>query len=315
MGKILTFYYVWYGVPWGPAKKWMGWNAVGYNPDIIIEGKRHIATADYPLDGVYDSLSIETLNRHIMQMNFAGIDGVILSWWGFNHYSNRVLEALLEVCPKDFTTIYYETAMTLKLRERDRKTAINKIIDDLGKILRKYATKDGWIKLDGKPLLVIYIADQYTVNEWSIIRTTLEDKGYSFFLLGDTFNLEYLKVFDGLHTYNPIKITRKAQDYKEIYSSIGEKIRKRNKLFAATVCPGYDDRKIRRPGIYIPRQDGKYYHEAWIAALKSNADMMLITSWNEWLEGTEIEPSLQYEYKYLYITKDYVKIFKDRSIL
>ena len=40
-----------------------------------------------------------------------------------------------------------------------------------------------------------------------------------------------------------------------------------------------------------PRRDGKTYDAMWRAAIKSGADGVTITSYNEWHEGTQIEPA------------------------
>jgi len=308
--RVLTFYYAWYGTPWGPAGKWLGWDACGYDPNVVLKGRRATATPHYPLDGIYDSCDEYTLQRQIIQAKEAGIDGFILSWWGFEHYSHKSLEKLLKIAPKNFITIYYETAMTFDIRKRSREDAVKKIYEDLKRLLAEYAVSDQWIKVDGKPLLVIYIASEYTIDEWKWIRRKLEEEGYNMFLLGDTFNMGYLEVFDGLHAYTTVRYTRRGILIEDLYMKISKELKAKDKLFAATVCPGYDDRKIRKPGIFIPREDGRYYIDCWKASLKCDANWILITSWNEWIEGTEIEPSIEYGYDYLYLTRMYVNIFK-----
>ncbi|RLE93783.1 MAG: hypothetical protein DRN04_05965 [Thermoprotei archaeon] len=200
--------------------------------------------------------------------------------------------------------------MTLKLRDEKREAAIERIYSDLKRLLEEYASKESWIKVDGKPLLVIYIADQYSVKEWKYIREKLE-KNHEFFLLGDTFDLNYLEVFDGLHIYTPVRYSKRGIPLEDIYLEVSKEIKEKNKLFAATVCPGYDDRRIRQPGIFIPREGGRYYIDCRKTSFKAGADWILITSWNEWLEGTEIESSLEYGYNYLYITKIYSRKFKE----
>ena len=72
-----------------------------------------------------------------------------------------------------------------------------------------------------------------------------------------------------------------------------------------SVRPGYDDRKIRDPGLYTPREDGEYYRQSWEKALASDPDVVLITSWNEWPEATNIEPSVEFGYQYLELTLTY----------
>ena len=40
-----------------------------------------------------------------------------------------------------------------------------------------------------------------------------------------------------------------------------------------------------------PRRHGKTYDLMWTAALSAGADFVTITSYNEWHEGTQIEPA------------------------
>jgi hypothetical protein len=66
-----------------------------------------------------------------------------------------------------------------------------------------------------------------------------------------------------------------------------------------------DDRKQNKPGWWVDRLDGKSDRVLWEEAIKANADWVLIGTWNEWPEGTEIEPSLEFGDKYLKITGEY----------
>ena len=74
------------------------------------------------------------------------------------------------------------------------------------------------------------------------------------------------------------------------------------------------------------RRHGQYYEVAWRSALNSGASLVSITSFNEWHEGTQIEPAkpasnkdftyLDYEPEgpdfYLGLTKWWVQQFADR---
>jgi len=44
-------------------------------------------------------------------------------------------------------------------------------------------------------------------------------------------------------------------------------------------------------------------------AIKAKPDWVVIVSWNEWLEGTEIEPSVEDGDKYLKLTAEYAGRF------
>ena len=64
----------------------------------------------------------------------------------------------------------------------------------------------------------------------------------------------------------------------------------------ATVLPGYDDRRLddrtgNRPT--TPRREGRTFRLMLEAARAARPDWILIVSWNEWFEATEIEPSLE----------------------
>ncbi len=64
----------------------------------------------------------------------------------------------------------------------------------------------------------------------------------------------------------------------------------------ASVTPGYDDRLLadRPTHVVVDRADGGVYEAQWSAAIDMAADWVMVTSWNEWFENTEIEPSERY---------------------
>jgi hypothetical protein len=82
------------------------------------------------------------------------------------------------------------------------------------------------------------------------------------------------------------------------------------RISALTVIPGYDDTKIRKPGLAVKRFDGELYRAQWDAAIEADPHWVLITSFNEWHEGSEIEPSFEDKELYLDLTAHYTKIFK-----
>ncbi len=83
------------------------------------------------------------------------------------------------------------------------------------------------------------------------------------------------------------------------------------KLWAGTTLAGYDDRIIRRPGMCIDRNDGDTYDDLWDLCIDAEADWVLITSFNEWHEGTEIEPSEEYGDLFIHRTNYWANKFKD----
>jgi hypothetical protein len=75
--------------------------------------------------------------------------------------------------------------------------------------------------------------------------------------------------------------------------------------------PGYDDRKVRPgSGFARSRDGGEYYRQNWRAAIDSKPHWVIVNSFNEWPEGTYIEPSQAYGTLYLDLTREWAARFK-----
>jgi hypothetical protein len=60
---------------------------------------------------------------------------------------------------------------------------------------------------------------------------------------------------------------------------------------APSVGPGFDARRATGDPLVKLRKKGATYDAMWRAAIASGADEVTITSYNEWHEGTQIEPA------------------------
>lgn len=69
--------------------------------------------------------------------------------------------------------------------------------------------------------------------------------------------------------------------------------------FIPSVGPGYLDARVRpRDGANTrDRDDGRYYDDMFAAAIASGAAYIAITSFNEWHEGTQIEPAVPHPHQ------------------
>ena len=158
--------------------------------------------------------------------------------------------------------------------------------------------------------------DPYIDSGWKTMVENLNESGYNPYFIIDfggyegkvqNFSEYFLNFADGMHMYIPCGFT--MSDISEIYSEASGAAHSENKIFVATVLPGYDDTEVRSPGYIVERENGSYYASIWETARSSSPDHYIVTSFNEWHEGTEIEPSLEYGYEYIDLTSNYMKGF------
>jgi transposase len=62
--------------------------------------------------------------------------------------------------------------------------------------------------------------------------------------------------------------------------------------------------------LFRDRADGAYYDAQWLAAIAARPDWVLVTSWNEWYENTQIETSELYGDAYVRSTAAWARRFR-----
>ncbi len=150
---------------------------------------------------------------------------------------------------------------------------------------------------------------------WSSVVDLLHANGLNPFLIADLGGpkivpADWLQVFDGFHIYNPLGIYRdEPQNALMLFDTMVLSARVNGKLACVTTTPGYNDTQVREGVIPLRRHGGSIYRQSWDVAEHTDPDWALICTFNEWHEGTEIEPSLENGTYYIDITRDYVNSF------
>jgi len=306
--KVLAFYYTWYGRPERHGN-WVHWGVVKPEEHDIS------ASTHYPSKGAYDSHDPEIIDWHIDLAQSNGIDAFIATWWGQNTFDDRALRVVLErAAEKDFSvSVYWETA------PGSGDEQIDKAVDDLLYILNEYGSHPAFLKLDGKPVIFVYgrVMGQVPLEAWpAIISRTEERYDGDFLLIADGYNESYARALDGIHTYNICGWVQ-GKTPEELHELAGGSFKgavalakQHAKVSCITIIPGYDDTKIRTPGIDAKRLDGQTYEVLWEEAIEADPDWVVITSWNEWHEGSEIEPSWEDGDRYIKLTGEWARRFK-----
>jgi hypothetical protein len=317
-GMVLAFYYPWYTSPHGPSNQWNHW--VNVTEDSIFD------FAHYPLHGTYDSNDVNVIRSHIAIAKQAGIDVFIVSWWGIGSYEEKPIGEILTLAEQmDLKiTFYYESV---------RELTKDEIVDELTYLFESYSDHSAILKVSGKPVVFVYAVPAYGRDPefWLDVRNLVEENVGPVVLIGDTNNEEYLHVFDGFHVYihlgedvagfyqgciDRFEIGVSTMDNDDLFNAAysSEDIDMEVKPFLLTVTPGFDATSWGRFEPYLDRLGGETYAGYWDAVEEIGPHSVLITSWNEWHEGTEIEPSREHSFDYINMTKGFIEEYKKTSV-
>ncbi|MBX3015432.1 MAG: SH3 domain-containing protein [Caldilineaceae bacterium] len=258
----------------------------------------------------YVSSDRGVMGRHIDQAKAAGIDALIVAWYGPNgNQTEPNLAALLEeAAARNFKIgILFET-------DSPFLGGTDAITGALRHALGVHANHPAFLRVDGRPVLFFWRPTIYGVESWRAIRNQA-DPGYGSIWIAEGVNPAYMAVFDGHHlysnTWNPPadlsatnqKFARWVNQARQDYGAY--------KYWVATVMPGYNDVRIRPgSGFAKDREGGAYYERSWQAALGSQPNWIVITSFNEWPEGSYIEPSAAFGDTYLQLTARWSQQFR-----
>lgn len=169
----------------------------------------------------------------------------------------------------------------------------------------KQAGSPAFQRLDGVPVVFAFASGSVTPADWQGISDRLEAAGTPVRIVADTWHGQDGAV-DGQYRYNAL-LQSPTDEMTEAEltgwnQAVSRGLRARATLGAgrpglvvATVQPGWDDRPLRGADRLVVPWDGtSTYDRTWRAALAGEADWVVVTSWNEWFEGTGIAPSVEH---------------------
>lgn len=286
---VLAFYYNWFDEnSWGAGKV----------PDAPAQP--------------YASRDRAVMGRQIDQAKAAGIDAFVVSWYGprvENNQTETNLRALLdEAAARGFRiAVDVECAGPFFGGAGDVQGA-------LATLLATHGQHPAYLRSDGKPVIFFWRQQRFNIGTWQGIRNAVDPNRGSVWI-EEGIDVSPLSVFDGHHlysvTWNPQ--TDMAATARKFATRTRAQAAKLGapKVYVATVMPGYNDTKLPRGNAFaVGREDGAYYARSWQAAINAAPDWIIITSFNEFPEGTYIEPSQAYGTKYLDLTAQWSAAFR-----
>ncbi|TSK34909.1 Glycoprotein endo-alpha-1,2-mannosidase-like protein [Bagarius yarrelli] len=313
---VHIFYYTWYGNP-QMDEKYLHWDHIlvpHWDPKIAASYPRgrHVPPEDigssfYPELGPYSSRDPEVLESHMEQISTAGAGVVVLSWYPLGladehgEPSEDLVPWILDAALRHNLKVAFHIQTYKGRTERSIHNNVKYIID-------RYGDHGAFYRFslrNGKVLPLFYIYDSYLTptEAWAELLTFTgshslrgsEYDGVFIALIVDEKHKHDLLAggFDGMYTYFASNGFSYGSSYQN-WKSLKDFCDGNNLLFVPSVGPGYIDTSIRPWNNHNTRSrvNGRYYETGLQAALNVKPEIISITSFNEWHEGTQIERAI-----------------------
>jgi len=323
---VLAYYYMWY-----TEEKWLA------PPG---EGGRQELEGLHPVVGAYNSWDPDIIDKHLRQLERARVDALACSWWlepgerGMNQKLDMVFDAALSRGLK--VTIDFERGGAPQ----------DQVYQQLQYFLARYREHPAMLRVEGDAVVMVWTSWAHTPEEWRDIFGRLEAEGLrSFPIISGDFDAcmeadltsKYLGPFRSLEQYTLVdnedcELGAYMQRMRAAIDEYNEREGHRAGRPAqhhATISPGYDE--TRNPGrrydaggtrgagwkdrgkfgVYYPDDPvGAYYRGTFEAAMSSNPDWLHVSTFNELYEWSHIEATVEFGYRYIDLTAEFVEQFK-----
>jgi glycoprotein endo-alpha-1,2-mannosidase len=302
--RVSAFYYPWYGTS-AEDGAYQHWAQGGHAPP------NDIASAYYPAVGLYSSSDHLVVWAQMGEIHSAGIDEIAVSWWGWGSDEDLRLPLVLAAARS------YGIAVAVHIEPYAGRTVAS-IVEDVAHL-----------RALGVTTFYVYRALDLPIADWAAAHDALHADGTTLFAQTAQVGAAAAARFDGVYTYDIVTYSG------DKFGRICAEAHAVHLLCAPSVGPGYDARRGSRDPRVKPRRNGATYDDMWQSAMAAGADLVTITSYNEWHEGTQIEPAalsrrrgryryLSYdgawglhgvlaEYAYLFRTRYWSDVFRSTS--
>ena len=322
--KLIMAYYM----PWYTAKPYRNdwgwhWTMNHFNPDAIdASGERQIASWYYPLIGPYDSCDPAVLEYHVLLMKLAGVDGIIVDWYGSAGYldygdNNDATLKLLQYARRAGLkfSLCYEDQTIQHLIEAHFITATNAIPharQDMLYVQTNFFADPSYLRLNGKPVLLNFGPQYFTgPTNWAEIFSILQTSNQPAFFTEDNRNAAGAGAFDWPPMWmSQVPGTGGILSVAALKTYLAEFDQKAAAwpVFISSAFPRFHD-IYQRAGVrnfwgYLGDRQGDTLRETLNRGMTNNSAIVQIVTWNDFGEGTMVEPTRENGYRDLGIVQD-----------
>jgi hypothetical protein len=296
-----------------------------FGPDTFDGNK----TWDVPASGPYNSDDFGTIQRHVAQAQQACLNGFAAHWFGpGDARTTNNFNSLLAASAG--TNLRHAIVIQANILPGASEGSI---IDAVNFVLGNWAQSPNYLRLGGRPVIVFtdmprpWGSDAAAREGWARIRAAT-DPNHNAIWMAEGLHPTFNPLFDGLYVYRIdhrdypqswLKQSRWANELRAVERQGNLPIG--GLYFADTIAAGFDDtRSVNAPGdlrseaahFARDRRNGAYYAETFAATAGTGGDFLFVKSYNEWIEGTEIEPGAAYGDLYLNLTCQYANAYRGR---
>ena len=299
-----------YYYPWYTDEKFQNGD-LARNHTLIY----HLNPQQTPKLGWYSQTHPEVISQHYKWAKYAGIDFFVTSYWGQGKNEDNVIRNCMFDNPDrgDIKlAVFFEPGINLE----NVTSQTNYLCDN-------YFNRPGYLRIDKKPVIFVYLtrvmSDVNLAAYTNSIRTAARNKGVGeVYIVGDEvfggadrFSDKRVKLLDAITNYDvygnlgelgasgQYVTTANLDKWKSVNDSWRAEAHSVGRDFIPAVTPGFNDKAVRdghEPKSRKLNNDGNAFGTLFAGLLdsaKSTADrnMIIVTSWNEWCEDTQIEPT------------------------
>jgi hypothetical protein len=312
--KVYVHYMPWFETPatsgngsWGQH-----WTMANQNPNTILaNGRRQIASWFYPMIGPYASSDRDVIDYHLLLMKYAGIDGVIVDWYGtFNvddyALNKRNTDSIFKRIPYAGLqfAICYEDATLKQVKSATGTDTVAAAKQDFAYLQSAYFNSPSYIKINSQPLLLDFGPQAMKApNDWLNAFQGLSPKPR--FL-----TLEYASGVTGGAASGEFAWVD-ASDQAGLQSFYKNRAPSLSTYFAAAY-PGFKD--LYQQGgwgntLFVINNNGTATLQNCLNLAKaSGTNYLQLITWNDYGEGTMIEPTLDFNFTFLQTIQQYTGV-------
>jgi len=256
--QVAIFYYAWYGTPAADGA-WEHWSQGGNEPP------RTIGSNFYPARGPYSSSRTSVVRAQMREIAATGVNTVIVSWWGPESPEAARLPTVAEAA--------HAAGLGVALHVEPWAGRTPQAVVAALPALTSLGIRD----------VYVYDSTASPDEDW---RTALAHlSGFRVFAHTPLPGKAQKGGFQGIYTYDVLVYDGSS------FARMCQGARRLGLLCAPSVGPGFDARRATGDPRVRARNNGRWYDHMWQAAVRASPDIVTITSYNEWHEGTQIEPA------------------------